>query len=228
MFDWFNTLAQYYPPREETQANACREAGVEVAKESLAPGIVLADHYYIDQNTRAPVKQRPLEEQIEIYTQMQRIVLREVGVSVSDEVLFAIVQTMGKAFSNIRFVLFDDVLPVFDQLKQRSATLGIISNIDQDLTPICQELGLAPYLDLTLTSAEVGSGKPHAPIFLAALRQAGAESAEAIYVGDHYDTDVVGAQKVGMKGVLLDRHNSYRHIDGCQRIRTLHELVDHL
>ena len=225
LFDWFDTLAQYYPLREEMRANACRELGIKVDKERLAPGIVLADHYYLEENTRFPVKQRPLEEQMEIYTQMERIVLKQAGVNVSDEVVFSILQAVGKTFSNSRFVLFDDVLPAFDQLKKRTLTLGIISNIDRDLRPICQELGLASYLGLIVTSREVGHEKPHAPIFLAALEQARAQAASTIYVGDHYDTDVVGAQRVGMKGVLLDRHDSYRQVTDCHRIRTLADLV---
>jgi putative hydrolase of the HAD superfamily len=225
LFDWFDTLAQYYPLREEMRANVYRELGIEVDKERLAAGIVLADHYYLEENARSPMKQRPPEQQMEIYAQMERIVLKHAGVNVSDEVVFNIMQAVGKAFSNSQFMLFDDVLPALDQLKKRDLTLGIISNLDRDLRPICQELGLASYLDLIVTSKEVGHEKPHPPIFLAALEQAGAEAAETMYVGDHYATDVVGAQRVGMKGVLLDRHDSYRQVTGCHRIRTLADLV---
>jgi FMN phosphatase YigB (HAD superfamily) len=79
---------------------------------------------------------------------------------------------------------------------------------------------------LIITSKEVGHEKPHPPIFLMALEQAGAQAASTIYVGDHYDTDVVGAQRVGIKGVLLDRHDFYRQLTDCDRIRTLADLVD--
>jgi len=225
LFDWFDTLAQYHPLRDEMRANACRDLGIKVDKEELAPGIVLADHYYLDENGRSPVKQRPPEEQMEIYVQMERIVLKHAGVNVSDEVILSIMQAVSKTFSNNQFVLFEDVLPAFRQLKKWELTLGIISNLDRDLRPICQELGIDSYLDLILTSREVGHEKPHPPIFLAALERAGAQPAETIYVGDHYDTDVVGAQRVGMKGVLLDRHDFYRRLTGCHRIRTLAELV---
>jgi putative hydrolase of the HAD superfamily len=86
-------------------------------------------------------------------------------------------------------------------------------------------LGIASYLGLIVTSREVGHEKPHPPIFLAALEQAGAQAAETMYVGDHYGTDVIGAQRVGMKGVLLDRHDFYRQVTDCHRIRTLADLV---
>lgn len=228
LFDWFNTLADYHPPRAEIHADACRAVGIEVPKEKLAAGILLADHYYVDQNSRSPIKERPVEEQIEIFARMERIALKKAGVDASDDVALDIMQHVVREFSSTRFVLFGDVLPAFGLLKERGLTLGIISNIDHDLMPVCQEIGLAPYVDVIVTSHEVGSEKPQAPIFLAALNQAGAGSSEAIYVGDHYATDVVGAQRVGMKGVLLDRHDLFGEITTCPRIGTLAEIVEHL
>lgn len=225
-FDWFNTLAQYYPPREQVHANACGKVGIEVEKERLSPGILLADHYYIDENARLPIKERSLQEQMDLYAQMERIVLREAGVNISDQLALTVIQEVGKIFSNRDFVLFDDTLAALDLLKRRGLILGIISNIDHDLVPVCQELGLAPYLDVIVTSRQVGSEKPHPPIFLAAVEQAAVKTSETMYVGDHYSTDVVGAQEVGMKGVLLDRCDLFKEVTGCPRIRALTELVE--
>lgn len=225
-FDWFNTLAQYYPPREEVHANACGKVGIEVEKERLSPGILLADHYYIDENTRLSIKKRSLQEQMDLYAQMERIVLKEAGVNITDQVALSIIQEVGKVLSNRDFVLFNDTLAALDLLKQRGLILGIISNIDHDLVPVCQQLGLAPYLDVIVTSRQAGSEKPHPPIFLAAVEQVGVEPSETMYVGDHYGTDVVGAQEVGMKGVLLDRCDLFKEVTSCPRIRALTELVE--
>jgi len=227
-FDWFNTLAQYYPPREEIHANACREVGIEVAEGKLSRGLLLADQFYVDENARSPIKQRSLQEQMEVYAQYGCIVLKEAGVEISDEMALRIMQKLAGAFSKFDFVLFDDVLPTFEGLKQRGLVLGLISNIDRDIMPSCQELGLASYLDFVVTSREVGSEKPHSPIFLAALQLAGVEASEAMYVGDHYNTDVVGARKIGMEGVLLDRYGLFKEVTDCPPIKTLAELVQHL
>jgi len=227
-FDWFNTLAQYYPPREEIHANACREVGIEVAEGKLNRGLLLADQFYIDENARSPIKKRSPQEQIEVYAQYECTVLKEAGVEISDEMALRIMQKLGGAFSKFDFVLFDDVLPTFELLKQRGLVLGLISNIDRDIMPFCQELGLASYLDFVVTSQEVGSEKPHPPIFLAALERAGVKASEAMYVGDHYSTDVVGAREIGMEGVLLDRYDLFKEVTDCPRIKTLAELVEHL
>ena len=69
---------------------------------------------------------------------------------------------------------------------------------------ILTELGLAKHLDFVLDSAEVGVEKPDPRIFRIALERAGVDPAHALYVGDLYSVDVLGARAVGMEAVLLD------------------------
>ena len=210
------------------QANACREIGIEIAEERLTRGLLLADELYINENAHSPIKNRPLKEQMEVYAQYERIVLKEAGVKISDEIALRIMQKLGGVSSKLNFVLFDDVLPTFKLLKQRGLVLGLISNIERDIMPSCQELGLASYLDLVVTSQEIGWNKPHPPIFLAALERAGLKASQAVYVGDQHNVDVVGARGVGMKAILLDRYDFFPEITDCPRIRTLAEVVEHL
>jgi len=66
------------------------------------------------------------------------------------------------------------------------------------------ELGLARHLDFVLDSAELGVEKPDPRIFRLALARAGVEPADAVYIGDLYSVDVLGARQVGMEGILLD------------------------
>jgi putative hydrolase of the HAD superfamily len=106
--------------------------------------------------------------------------------------------------------------------------MGLISNIDQDIRPVCNELGLDPYVTHVVTSKDVGSEKPHPLIFLAALDSAGVEAEESVYVGDQYSCDVVGARGVGMKPVLVDRYDLFPNVNDCARIRSLAELVNHV
>ena len=72
--------------------------------------------------------------------------------------------------TGITFVLFDDVLLVLKTLKERKLILGLLTNLDKDMNPICRELGLEPYLDLVVTSREVGVDKPEPPLILAVLQ----------------------------------------------------------
>ena len=61
-----------------------------------------------------------------------------------------------------------------------------------------------------------------------ALKLAGVQAAEAIYVGDQYRIDIGGANEAGMKGVLLDRGGYMEEAADCPRIQSLSQIVEHL
>ena len=128
----------------------------------------------------------------------------------------------------MKLVLFDDVAPVLTDLKDRGLVLGLISNVEQDMTETFHELGLTSWLDVVVTSQDAGFNKPQPEIFHEALRRAGVQPSEAVYVGDQHQVDVIGANDAGMKGVLLDRGGYFEEITDCPRIRSLNEVVEHL
>ena len=88
----------------------------------------------------------------------------------------------------------------------RSAALrtAVISNSNGSVRAILETLGLARDLDFVLDSTEVGVEKPDPRIFRLALARADVTAAEAVYVGDLYSVDVLGARAAGMSAVLLD------------------------
>jgi HAD superfamily hydrolase (TIGR01509 family) len=88
----------------------------------------------------------------------------------------------------------------------REAGLGaaVISNSNGSVRAILESLGLAGYLDFILDSSEVGVEKPDPRIFRLALERAGLGAPEAVYVGDLYSVDVLGARGVGLEAILLD------------------------
>ena len=227
-FDWFNTLTTYYPPREGAYALACHDLGFEVTTDELARGLLLADQFYSDENARSPVKKREPKEMIAVYVRYGQVALRGAGLPSSEETVLRVMEKVRGAFSSPRFALYDDVLPALGVLKSRGLVMGLISNIDQDIKPICSELGLDAYIAQVVTSKDVTSEKPHPPIFLAALNGAGVKAAESVYVGDQYSCDVVGARAVGMKPVLIDRYDLFPEVNDCARIRSLAEIVDHI
>jgi FMN phosphatase YigB (HAD superfamily) len=49
-----------------------------------------------------------------------------------------------------------------------------------------------------------------------------------MYVGDQYQIDCVGAERAGMKGILLDRGDYFQEVTNCPRIRSLTELTAYL
>jgi FMN phosphatase YigB (HAD superfamily) len=227
-FDWFNTLTTYYPPREDAYALACRDLGFEVTTAQLSRGLLLADQFYSDENARSPIKKREPKGMIAVYVRYGQVALRGAGLPSAEGTVLRVMEKVKSAFSSPRFALYDDVLPALGVLKSRHLVIGLISNIDQDIKPVCSELGLDTYITQVVTSKDAGSEKPHPPIFLAALKGAGVEAEESIHVGDQHSCDVVGARGVGMKPVLIDRYDLFPEVNDCARIRSLAELVDYL
>jgi len=225
-FDFYNTLVNYDPPREELEARALKDLGIDVSPEAFRRPLVIADEFIYREHARSPLSKRSKEETKAVYAQYQGIVLNEAGIDASPKLIAAI---LGK-WQQLKFklVLFDDVIPALTHLKGLGLILGLISNVDRDITPLCQELGLSAMLQVVVTSQGVGFNKPQPGIFLVALKQAGVKSSEAIYVGDQHQIDVVGANEAGMLGILLDRGGYFEEITDCPRIRSLTEVAEHL
>jgi len=223
-FDLHETLAHYDPPREEVHVRACHETGIQVEAYALRQSLPAADALWREENSSHPIDKRSLEEKMAVYARYESEVLKGAGIEISSDTALKIISKVGEI--GLRFKAYDDSLPTLELLKQRHLVLGLISNVGHELTSICDDLGFTPYLDFKVSSLEIGCDKPHPGIFLAALSRAGVKPQEALYTGDQYDLDVVGAQGVGMKAVLLDRRNCAPY--NCPRICHLTEVVDYL
>jgi putative hydrolase of the HAD superfamily len=107
--------------------------------------------------------------------------------------------------SNQHFALYDDVDETLRVLKRLGLQLGLISNGHRSLTSFQSHFALDGLISVSVSSLDHGYMKPHASIFQAALELMRVPAAEAVMVGDSYPHDVVGAEHVGMRGVLLAR-----------------------
>ena len=188
--------------------------------------IMAADDFIYQEHARYPLGKRSKEETVELYTEYHGIVLKEAGIEASWELITGILKKWLKA--DYKMILFDDVAPTLTQLKERGLILGLISNVDRDITPLYQGLGLVDWLTVTVTSQEVGFNKPAPQIFRAALRKAKLRPIEAIYVGDQQQIDVVGANGAGMLGILIDRSGLFEEITDSPRISSLTHIVEYL
>jgi FMN phosphatase YigB (HAD superfamily) len=96
--------------------------------------------------------------------------------------------------------------PLLRALGER-ALLAVVSNFDYTPTAldILERAGVADLFQAVVVSDEVGWRKPHPEIFSRALGHLGVEPARALFVGDRADIDVVGAQRMGMPAVWINR-----------------------
>jgi len=105
--------------------------------------------------------------------------------------------------------------------------VGCVSNADGTVDRLLAGAGLAGHLAFVVDSGAVGIEKPDPRIFAIALEQAGVPPADALYVGDIYAVDVVGARRAGIEPVLLDPLGRYGERD-CRTTRDVATLCREL
>jgi putative hydrolase of the HAD superfamily len=88
---------------------------------------------------------------------------------------------------------------------------------------LLRELDLHHRFDVIIDSHHAGFEKPDPAIFAAALTQLGVEPSSAVYIGDFYAIDVLGARAAGVEAILLDPLGITLEAD-CLVIRSLEEL----
>lgn len=100
--------------------------------------------------------------------------------------------------------LYPDVLPTLQQLHRHYRT-AIVANQRSLVFTALQRDGIADHIDVWALSESVGAEKPHPAIFQHALNEAGTEPTHAVHVGNRLDTDVRGAQRLGLRTVWVLR-----------------------
>lgn len=90
------------------------------------------------------------------------------------------------------------------RVREAGVTAGVISNSNGSVRMALERAALAPHLEFVIDSTVVGISKPDARVFHLGLQTAGVAADQAVYIGDSYFTDVVGARSVGMRAVLFD------------------------
>lgn len=82
---------------------------------------------------------------------------------------------------------------------------------------------IAGFFETVTTSEEAGVKKPDQKIFKLALDKAGAVPNESVMVGDNYEADILGAERVGMKTVFFDYYQlcSAAESTGIQKLKDL-------
>lgn len=108
--------------------------------------------------------------------------------------------------------VYDETFRVLEQLKGRYQ-LVLLTNGSPSLQQTKLEMTpqIAPYFDAIVVSGAFGIGKPDRSIFEFALSKTDSSIAEALMVGDNLLTDILGANRAGIKSVWLNRENKPRH-----------------
>jgi putative hydrolase of the HAD superfamily len=109
---------------------------------------------------------------------------------------------------SIRFAVIEGVVERLERLRSYGLLLAVVSNWDISLSETLSSLGLAPLLDLVVSSAEAGAAKPDPRIFRYALERLSVAPERALHVGDE-KADAAGALAAGMRFVSAPLENLF-------------------
>lgn len=117
----------------------------------------------------------------------------------------------------------EDIPPTLEKLKNSGFQLAVVSNRGMPYDEQLKSLGLYEYFSFSLAAGEINSWKPEPGIFQEAIRRLGIQANQAIYVGDNYYADVVGARNAGLQPLLYDPENIFTDPD-CPVIQLISEI----
>ena len=152
-----------------------------------------------------------LEHDEEIWVAFTERIIRGMGGDADSAYECAVEMTRAWEHAE-HFELFDDALPVLDELRGQGLKLGLVSNTGRNLDEFVSHHRLE--VDAALGSGAFGRTKPHPTIFRAVLERLEVEPSGAAMVGDSPEDDVAGARAAGIeRAFLLDREDRYPELD---------------
>lgn len=87
--------------------------------------------------------------------------------------------------------------------------------------------GISHFFDTVTSSEEVGLKKPHPVIFETALEKASVAPQKSIMIGDSFEADIMGAEKVGMHTLFFNYRND-KVPSNYKVVHKLPEIKSHL
>lgn len=197
-----DTLIRAHPSWAGVYRQGLLESGIDISEKDLERALLQETQAGAWWNIEDPFE--PTEQ-----NSWQRIlafdaaVLKRAGHEDLPESVF---RKIEEAFARrSAWYVYPDVLPALDALRRNGIRLCVISNFVWGGPELFHDLELASKFDALIVSARVGFQKPNPGIFKAALDQMHVEPANAWHVGDSYRADVIGARRLGINGVLIDR-----------------------
>jgi putative hydrolase of the HAD superfamily len=123
-------------------------------------------------------------------------------------------------------IIEEDTAAVLTNLRARGFSLAVVSNADGRVEGDLLRRGLGGHFRTVVDSSLVGVEKPDPRIFHLALERLETEAQRAVFVGDVFALDVLGARRAGLDAVLLDPLGRYPNDPDCPRITALSELLE--
>jgi len=108
--------------------------------------------------------------------------------------------------------IFPDTLSILNYCRKRSFKTAIVSNATIRFEYVISHLKLSNYFDVLMASYKILKVKPHPEIYLKTLNLLNISPQNAVMIGNSPLSDIIGAKKVGLKAILVKRHDIEENI----------------
>jgi putative hydrolase of the HAD superfamily len=130
-----------------------------------------------------------------------RRALTDVGLD--DASLARRVSEAFRAETRVRLLPFDGAAGVVRELR-RAGAVGLLTNGESGIQrEKLASAGFADMFDAVVVSGDIGFGKPSQAPFRHVLARLGVAASDSVMVGNSVRSDILGAQAVGMRAILV-------------------------
>jgi putative hydrolase of the HAD superfamily len=206
LVDLDDTLLDYSGGVDECWTAACEAAGGPAGLDtaSLVVAVRKARRWFWDD------PERHRRERVNMLGAWGKIVahaLEDVGAA--NRSLAAAVAEEFAARRWAAMCLFPGVTDALGRLRDGGVALALVTNGDKSQQRAkIERYDLAGYFDVIQIEGEFGAGKPDAIVYRHVLERLGVPAREAWMVGDHLEWDVAAPQRLGLRGVWVDREGT--------------------
>jgi putative hydrolase of the HAD superfamily len=219
-FDAGETLVHPHPTFPDLFSKVLAREGYDVDAEVIRERIhIVSDRFAHAAETNELWTTTP-ERSRAFWHDVYGIFFRELGISDAN----GLIDTVYAEFTDLaNYALFEDVVPMLRRLRNAGLRLGVISNFEEWLERLLDQLGVGEYFDVRVISGVEGMEKPDPRIFELAMSRAGVDAGSSVHVGESPTFDVEPAAALGMLPVLIDRRERFPDAAGT-RITSMQEL----
>jgi len=202
LLDLDDTLLDYSGGAERCWAEACAAVAGSLEQERLVRTLAASRRWFWDDPVRQRLERRNM---LRAWTQIASHALEAYGAPAPE--LAAAIAAEFSARRRAVMALFPEALACLEALRAHGVPLALVTNGDAtEQRWKIERCALAPFFGGIVIEGELGSGKPEAIVYETALKAIGVEPGLDVWmVGDHLEFDVAGAQRVGLRGVWIDR-----------------------
>ncbi|TWP30614.1 noncanonical pyrimidine nucleotidase, YjjG family [Apibacter muscae] len=123
--------------------------------------------------------------------------------------------------------LIDGAEETLKYLKEKNYSLHIVSNGFKEQTyRKVNDTAIKNFVSTITSGEEINKRKPAPEVFHLGLSKANAKAEESVFIGDDWESDIIGSSKIGMQAIYFDYNHKNENLNkGFQVIQKLNELI---